>query len=163
VLADTCHGNGIGVEVTVKARPDNLVNLYLARALQKEGLGSIEASDVHQMSHAGSQWNGGGAFTYYLIKGLSGKADSDGDGTVTAGELFTYVQMQVTKDTMDEQLPIAEDARSGNVALAGLLTTSQWMILSAVHGGRISCPALSLRPPALSPRWRYPGRDSTPS
>jgi hypothetical protein len=125
VLADTCHGNGIGVEVTVNARPDNLVNLYLARALQKEGLGSIEASDVHQMSHAGSQWNGGGAFTYYLIKGLSGKADSDGDGTVTAGELFTYVQMQVTKDTMDEQLPIAEDARSGNVALAGLLTTTK--------------------------------------
>jgi hypothetical protein len=125
VLADTCHGSGIGVEVTVNARPDNLVNLYLAHALQKQGLGSIEASDVRQTSHAGSQWNGGGAFTYYLIKGLSGKADSDGDGTVTAGELFTYVQMQVTKDTMDEQLPIAEDARSGNIALAGLMTTAK--------------------------------------
>ena len=124
ILADTCHGNGIGVDVVVNARPDNLVNLYLARAMQAQGLASLEASDIHQLSQAGGQWKGAGVFTYYLIKGLAGEADTDGDGTVTANELFTYVQLLVTKDTLDEQLPIAEDGRSGNLALAGVLTSA---------------------------------------
>jgi hypothetical protein len=125
MLADTCHGNGIGVDVTVKATPDNLVNLYLARALQLQGLASIEASDVHQVSQDGKKWNGGGVFTYFLIKGLAGKADADGDGTVTVSELFNYVQMQVTKDTFDEQLPIAENGNAGSVALTGVLASSR--------------------------------------
>jgi len=122
VLADTCHGNGIGVDVAVSARPDNLVNLYLVRALQLQGLATIEASGIHQTSRAGRQWNGAGVFTHYLMKGLAGEADADGDGTVTANELFTYVQLQVTKDTFDEQLPIAEYGHSGNVALTGVMT-----------------------------------------
>jgi len=125
MLADTCHGNAMGVYVAVKTRPDNLVNLYLARALQPLGLASLEASDVHQVSRAGDQWKGAGVFTYYLIKGIAGEADADGDGTVTASELFTYVQMQVTKDTFDEQLPIAEEGRSGDVALAGVKTSGR--------------------------------------
>jgi uncharacterized caspase-like protein len=125
LLADTCHGNGIGVDVTVKTRPDNLVNLYLSRALQLLGIASIEASDIHQLSRAGGQWNGAGVFTHYLVEGLAGKADTDGDGIVTASELFTYVQLQVTKDTFDEQLPIAEEGHSGNVALAGVMTSGR--------------------------------------
>ncbi len=125
VLADTCHGNGIGVDTDVQAKPDNLVNLYLARALQLQGMAALEASDIHQLSLAGGQWNGAGAFTYYLIKGLSGKADTDGDGTVTASELFTFVRLQVAKDTLEEQRPIMSFGNSGNVALAGFLSSDK--------------------------------------
>ena len=122
LLADTCHGNGIGVDVTVKTKPDNLVNLYLVRAMQLRGMAAIEASDIHQISHEGPQWKGAGAFTYDLIQGLSGKADLDGDGTVTVNELFTYTQLQVAKDTFDDQLPITSPAALGNLALAGVAT-----------------------------------------
>jgi len=120
LLADTCHGNGIGIDVTVKTKPDNLVNLYLVRAMQLRGMAAIEASDIHQISHEGSQWKGAGAFTYDLIQGLAGKADLDGDGTVTVNELFTYTQLQVAKDTFDDQLPITSPVSFGNLALAGV-------------------------------------------
>ncbi len=122
LLADTCHGNGVGTDVTVKTKPDNLVNLYLVRAMQLRGMAAIEASDIHQTSHEGPQWKGAGVFTYDLIQGLSGKADLDGDGTVTVNELFTYTQLQVAKDTFDDQLPITSPATFGNLALAGVAT-----------------------------------------
>ena len=36
-----------------------------------------------------------GLFTFHLLKGLGGEADADGDGLVSLGELFNYVQTQV--------------------------------------------------------------------
>jgi hypothetical protein len=38
-----------------------------------------------------------GLFTFHLLKGLRGEADADGDGLVSLGELFDYVQTQVPK------------------------------------------------------------------
>jgi hypothetical protein len=122
VLADTCHVRGIGPDANAKTTPDNLVNLYLARAFEVAGEGALEASDVHQISQAGPQWGGAGVFTHYLMQGLSGSADANGDGTVTTQELFSYVQMKVSEDTVDGQLPIASEGRTGEVALAGLAT-----------------------------------------
>ena len=48
---------------------------------------SIEAGDLHQ-----------GLFTYYLIKGLGGTANTDGSKFVTIQELFYYVFHQVQDD-----------------------------------------------------------------
>jgi uncharacterized caspase-like protein len=61
-------------------------------------------------------------FTHYLMQGLSGAADTNSDGTVTAREVFTYVQMKVSEDTVDGQLPIAAEGHSGDIALAGVAT-----------------------------------------
>jgi hypothetical protein len=125
VLADTCHAKAVGGEASVKARPDNLVNLYLARALGSLGQAAVEASDVHQLSHEGAQWKDAGVFTHYVIAGLGGAADANGDGTVTAQELFAYVQSHVSDDTFDEQLPVGSMGAAGNVALAGIATGSR--------------------------------------
>jgi hypothetical protein len=122
VFADTCHSRAVGADADVKTTPDNLVNLYLARAFELAGEGALEASDVHQISQAGSQWGGAGVFTHYLMQGLSGAADTNSDGTVTAREVFTYVQMKVSEDTVDGQLPIAAEGHSGDIALAGVAT-----------------------------------------
>jgi len=122
VFADTCHVRGVGADAEVKTTPDNLVNLYLARAFDLAGQGALEASDVHQLSQAGPQWGGAGVFTHYLMQGLSGAADTNGDGTVTAREIFTYVQMKVSEDTVDGQLPIVAEGHSGDIALAGVAT-----------------------------------------
>ncbi len=40
---------------------------------------------------------GHGTFTYYLLEGLSGKADRNGDGIVTVSELYEYVEDQVDR------------------------------------------------------------------
>jgi len=45
---------------------------------------SVELGDV-----------GHGAFTYFLEQGLRGKADADGDGVVTADELWRYLRAKV--------------------------------------------------------------------
>ncbi|MBI5673673.1 MAG: hypothetical protein HZC50_10640 [Nitrospirae bacterium] len=37
-----------------------------------------------------------GLFTYYLLKGLRGEADTNRNGTVTFGELAGYVRQKVT-------------------------------------------------------------------
>jgi hypothetical protein len=40
----------------------------------------------------------GGIFTHYLLKGLRGKADADGDGGVTMQELATYVAAETPRE-----------------------------------------------------------------
>jgi len=49
----------------------------------------------NQLTHQYEQ-GGHGLFTYFLLKGLSGEADKDKNGTVVAGELFEYAQRQVS-------------------------------------------------------------------
>jgi protein O-mannosyl-transferase len=47
-------------------------------------------------SREGEQWGGGhGVFTHFLLHGLSGLADLNGDGVVTAGELRNYLEENV--------------------------------------------------------------------
>jgi len=48
---------------------------------------------------------GRGLFTSYLIRGLSGEADFDGDGAVTASELGTFVRPQVSTASSHRQTP----------------------------------------------------------
>ena len=57
-------------------------------------------------------YNGHGVFTYVLLDGLAGNADSDGDGFVTLTELSSYVENQVPELSYEkwgyEQVPQKE-------------------------------------------------------
>jgi hypothetical protein len=121
-FADSCHSLQIGEAQRTRVKPANLVNQYLVRAAEVSGLAAIEASDIGETSGEGHQWEDHGVFTYYLLKGLSGEADQNHDGTVSARELFSYVQQQVSKATHDTQLPISAIGWKDDVALAGVLT-----------------------------------------
>jgi serine/threonine protein kinase len=52
-----------------------------------EGQKSFECADL-----------GHGLFTYHLLQGIAGAADSDGDGRVGLAELFNYVSREVARD-----------------------------------------------------------------
>jgi hypothetical protein len=125
VLADTCHGDATETSTPDKITAANLVNLYLSRAFAVDGQAVMEASDIHQVSQAGSRWNDTGVFTHFLIDGLSGSADANHDGTVTTQELFRYVQLKVSEATVDEQLPMVAAGTGANIALAGVSTARQ--------------------------------------
>ena len=44
-------------------------------------------------------------FSYFLMKGMEGEADSKQDNQITAGELHTYVQQNVVQQSSGSQTP----------------------------------------------------------
>jgi len=113
VIADACHSAGVGEGfdvarragrgMTVNPIDSGLENL----ANTGEGTCVISASSGSQTSQEGAQWGGGhGVFTYFLLQGLSGKADYPQDGKITLGKLTQYVSEQVRRATRSQQTPI---------------------------------------------------------
>ena len=44
-------------------------------------------------------------FSYYLMKGMEGEADSNNDNAITAKELHAYVQSNVIQQSSGSQTP----------------------------------------------------------
>lgn len=84
---------GIDVEDPLRA-PGRIISIAAAQVKQI-------SSDLDEMQH--------GLFTYYMLKGLRGEADTDHDGTVKLSELFKYVQSNVKEKAAEisrEQEPV---------------------------------------------------------
>ncbi len=120
-LIDSCHSYGISGE-RFGAKQNNLANQYLERYASKADRAVITASDVSELSLEGEQWGGGhGVFTYFVLQGLkSGEADANKDGTVTAGELFSYLGEKVSQATNHQQNPRAVPGLAQNLPLSGV-------------------------------------------
>ena len=119
LLLDTCHSAGLSTDTT-RDLGNNLSNLYLEKLLyQEEGRAIITSSDVNEPSHESERWgNGHGVFTYYLLQGLKGSADTNRDKLVSVGELFRYVRQKVRLDTKFQQNPRMLIGDNENLALA---------------------------------------------
>jgi len=120
-LIDSCHSYGISGE-RFGAKQNNLSNQYLERYASKADRAVITASDVSELSLEGEQWGGGhGVFTYFVLQGLkNGEADTNKDGTVTAGELFSYLSERVSQATNHQQNPRAVPGLAQNLPLSGV-------------------------------------------
>jgi hypothetical protein len=120
-FADTCHSYGFSGERGHAKKSNNLVNQYLSRFANDSDRAVITASDISQLSYESDKWGGGhGVFTYFLLKGLHGEADFNKDGTVTAGELFSYVHDSVDKATEGNQSPMALPGLAEHLPLSGV-------------------------------------------
>lgn len=81
----------------------------------------LMAARPRELSMEGPQFGGGhGAFTYSVLKGLSGAADVNGDGSVTAGELIDFVTADVAKRTDNRQHPRDFGSMGGSTRLSDL-------------------------------------------
>jgi uncharacterized caspase-like protein/tetratricopeptide (TPR) repeat protein len=107
VLSDTCHSAAIvmagrGAEVSKRANSDLIEKLKEADV---SGVGYIWAADQTEVSIEldnlnQGQGQGQGVFSYCLLEGLRGNADTDPvDGIVTFLELKNYVQKKVPELT----------------------------------------------------------------
>jgi uncharacterized caspase-like protein len=68
----------------------------------------LTSSDVNEISRESNKWGGGhGIFTWALLEGLRGGADTNTDHFVTAGELFDFVSNRVRIETAFRQNPRA--------------------------------------------------------
>ncbi len=108
-IADACHSAGI-TEGTVSTRGfSNSINVAISTLkATREGWGVVSASRAGEISLESGQWGGGhGVFTHFLLEGLSGKADLEGNknGIVTIAEAFDYVEEKVKRATRNAQHP----------------------------------------------------------
>jgi tetratricopeptide (TPR) repeat protein len=101
VMADACHSGMIS--------PEESQNLNNTLAGLGTSLFSLTASRDREQSLEDPTLDGGhGVFTYYVVQGLQGSADTSRDGIVTADEIAEYVHTQVREYTRGQQNPTSD-------------------------------------------------------
>ncbi len=105
LLTDSCHSGAI----TPTAAGEN--NQAINRSLLdlSSSMFLLSASRDRESSYEGPDWGGGhGVFTYFVVQGLGGQADTSEDGVVTADELAEYVRTEVRRATKAKQTPTSD-------------------------------------------------------
>lgn len=108
VFADACHSAGVSTNVAMRGMANaGLINQFLEEiAKAGNSVLTFSASESNEFSQESQNWGGGhGVFTYHILEGLKGKADTDEDSIVRLGELVDYVNLSVRRDTKSMQHP----------------------------------------------------------
>jgi len=131
-LLDTCHSAGLsGKKIVVLKRKEksgkgergvseddyderelerveikNDVSNATAQLFSSSGRAVFTSSDTNETSRESTRWGGGhGVFTWALLEGLRGNADSNSDKIITADELFEFARQKVRAETKSKQNP----------------------------------------------------------
>ncbi len=91
LFLDTCHAG-------------NAYNARLIKDAADDKIAVLAATDAETLANEEPEL-GHGVFTYSLLEGLRGLADSEGDGRVQVGELSDFVVKHVVKLTQGRQTP----------------------------------------------------------
>ncbi len=116
LFVDVCKADTIGTikSTSVNAGVENFKNV-------DGDLLAMMAARRKELSYEGPEFGGGhGAFSWYLLKGLAGAADENGDGIVDGEELASYVETNVPKVTNGRQHPTNISPGSVNFKLSDL-------------------------------------------
>jgi hypothetical protein len=94
LIVDACRSGDVpGVR-------SGIGNPYQSVIEEPAGEVLLLSAGPNQFALEDRRWGGGhGGFTWYLMKGLSGEADVDGDGNVSLFEIESYTKMKVIGDT----------------------------------------------------------------
>jgi len=84
----------------------------------RSGLAAIIASGSGEFSREGQRWGGHGAFTKHLVDVLNDGIDRNGDGTITADELFDSISTRLAEDTSNKQHPWKSGSTLAQVTVA---------------------------------------------
>jgi tetratricopeptide (TPR) repeat protein len=123
MIADACHSGFVGTRTRASATEAAAVtNRFFAELVRaKPGRAVFTASSASELSQEDERWGGGhGVFTYYLLEGLKGEADSDGNGVVTVREAFDFTYLQVARATKNDQHPELKGTFDNNIPLSVL-------------------------------------------
>lgn len=89
-----------------------MTNSYTERLAQGRGRVILTSSGANEISHEFDKY-GHGIFTYYLLRGLTGEADLDGDKLVSVDEVSLYLKKTVRKATNGAQNPVKKGDSQG--------------------------------------------------
>ncbi|MEW6616208.1 MAG: ankyrin repeat domain-containing protein [Thermodesulfobacteriota bacterium] len=106
VALDSCFSGAGGRSVIAKgARP---LVITMETLVIPSKIAVLSAASGDQISSTYEE-KGHGLFTYFMLKGIKGEGDTNGDGKIEIGELFNYIKPQVEliarKVYNNEQLP----------------------------------------------------------
>ncbi|MDO8971251.1 MAG: caspase family protein, partial [Saprospiraceae bacterium] len=107
-IADACHSGSLNYGGTMAAKgpaPVSLQRYYQAFENSEGGIALLMSSKPEELSledHGLRQ----GVFTYYILRGMKGAADSNGDYIVSIKELYSYVYAKVRDYTAGVQTPV---------------------------------------------------------
>ncbi len=95
IFLDSCYSGAgrTGATLLASARPISIKST--AQAFPAE-FTVISASTAEQISSSSNELKHG-IFSYYLMRGMEGDADTNKDGKITAGEMHSYLMDNVTR------------------------------------------------------------------
>jgi hypothetical protein len=98
MMLDTCYSGSAGGRTFTRQqlRSNRLNDQFLERLTRSKGRVIITAAGPNEVALETAEL-GHGLFTYYLLEGLGGRADRDGDGIVTVSELYEYLEHEVDR------------------------------------------------------------------
>jgi hypothetical protein len=116
-IADACYsGASGGRTVGTGGLRATISETFLERLAGGRGKVIITASAANEVSIEKDEFKHG-VFTYYLLEGLNGTADTDKDGMITVEEAYRYVSEKVPQATGQEQHPVKKGSVEGNLVL----------------------------------------------
>lgn len=123
-IIDCCYSGGSGGRTLFAPgrRFAMLSDGFLSRMCQGKGRIIITSCNASETSSESDELKHG-YFTYYLLEGLKGKADSCGDGSgagdkvIDIGEILSYISKHVPKATKNAQHPVIKGEVEGQVII----------------------------------------------
>ncbi|MCI0526458.1 MAG: caspase family protein [Nitrospira sp.] len=119
LIMDTCYSGSTEVgarTVRLDSFRSSISDSFLDRVAQGEGRVIITASEPNEVSMEREDL-GHGIFTYYLLESFS-KGDIDGNGSITANEVFRYVSKWVPIASGQNQHPVKKgEERKAEIVL----------------------------------------------
>jgi uncharacterized caspase-like protein len=112
-LADTCFSGASGGKIFMAA---TISDKFWERISRGKGRVILTASRANEVAQAQDKLRHG-VFTYYLLEGLRGEADLDGDGVIDTEEAYRYVSRKVPEATGQQQNPIKKGRVEGQIVL----------------------------------------------
>jgi hypothetical protein len=117
-IADSCYsGASGGRTISLTGIRSSISDAFLDRITIGKGKIILTASGANEVSEEDEMLQHG-VFMYYLLEGLRGKADIDGDGLITVDEAYRYVSKQVPEATNQTQHPVKKGAVEGQLVLS---------------------------------------------
>ena len=116
-IADACYsGASGGRTVSFTGIRASISEGFLDRIASGKGKIILTASGANEVSEE-NETLGHGVFTFYLLEGLRGNADTDKDGLITVDEIYRYVSFRVPEATNNEQHPVKKGSVEGQLVL----------------------------------------------
>ena len=116
VIADACHSAGTADGDVVGGGDANHIAGGFQGLFTPSRRLMMTAADTNEFSLEDERWGGHGVFTHFLLDGLRGSGDLDGNGIVTFTELFDHVSDNVRQATSGRQNP--QRSGFGDIPLA---------------------------------------------